>query len=173
MGRSLGLVFVFIAVLLFVSPARSLVLPGHGHKVQTVSYSDEVRAATRLTAGAVLEPVGLPHGWQPTSARVGGGNGDPMTLHIGYVTPAGEYAALEESDGPAAGFLRGLLGKAGARTVDGTVTVGSAAWQVRHDAKGELALTRTAGGLTLVVTGGAKQAELESLAGALRPAPKQ
>ena len=121
MGRSLGLVFVFIAVLLFVSPARSLVLPGHGHKVQTVSYSDEVRAATRLTAGAVLEPVGLPHGWQPTSARVGGGNGDPMTLHIGYVTPAGEYAALEESDGPAAGFLRGLLGKAGARTVDDAV----------------------------------------------------
>lgn len=173
MGRSLGLVFVFVAVVLFVSPARSLVLPGNGQKVQTVSYAEEVRAATRLTPREVLAPSGLPGSWRPTSARVGGGNGDPMTLHIGYVTPAGQYAALEETDGAAAGFLRGLLGKAGARTVDGRVSVGSAVWLVRHDVKGQRALTRTTGGLTLVVTGSAKQSELAALAAALRPAPKQ
>lgn len=169
MGRSLGLVFAFVAVLLFVGPARSLVLPTHTKAVQTVSYTSEVRAAGRLTGAAVPAPSGLPDTWQATSARVDGGAGVPVTLHIGFVTPKQQYAALEESNGASYEFLRDLLGKTGARLTEGVAGVGGLSWQVRHDAKGQLALTRVAGKLTIVVTGSASQAELERLAASLRP----
>lgn len=169
MGRSLGLVFAFVAVLLFVSPARSLVWPTHTDPVQTVTYDAQVRGAARLAGHPVPGPAGLPPQWRATSARVDGGGGVPMTLHVGFVTPSEQYAGVEVTDGGSYEFLRKLLGKRGARTVDGSTEVAGVTWQLRHDGKEQLAFTRTDGDLTIVVTGSAPRSELEALAAALRP----
>ena len=169
MARSMALVFAFAAVVLFIGPARTLVLPPHTDPVTVVDYAGQVRAAASFAGHPVLAPTGLPVSWRATSARVDGGGGTPMTLHVGFVTPANAYAGVEETDGSTYDFLQGLLGKAGAARVDGTAQIDGVAWDVRHDASGQTALTRTDGGLTVVVTGSASRDELDALARALQP----
>ena len=63
---------------------------------------------TRAARYPVLAPAGLPLSWSPVSSGValGGANGaGTATWHLGYRTPSGTLASMEESDAAAATFI--------------------------------------------------------------------
>jgi hypothetical protein len=134
----------------------------------------EIDSSLFLTAQHVGYPLLVPQdlgpGWQPTSVRTDAGAaespGDPVTLQIGWYTPGHEYAGYVISDDAGAEPLTHVLD--GARPA-GTAQVGGTAWQRLTTERGETALTRTQGTVTLLVTGSASEQELETLAGAVRP----
>ncbi|HEX3222223.1 MAG TPA: DUF4245 family protein, partial [Nocardioides sp.] len=72
-----------------------------------------------------------------------------------------------EATGPPDAFIADVLGRR-ATTVTGEVTLGGDTWQRRMSDRGETSLTRTVGTVTIVVTGNARDADLERLAESLR-----
>jgi hypothetical protein len=160
MLRSLAVVIVVIIPLW-------LLIPHHTHQhVTVIDYSTELSQARRVAAHPLVAPGGLPATWRPTSVSSSGGSGMPTVFHLGYVTPAGDYAALEESDGPVGAYLLTLEGKT-PQSLD-SVRVGTSSWQQLRGTDGRLALVSTATPMTVVVKGTAKLPELETLAASLR-----
>jgi hypothetical protein len=157
-----GAALVIVAV-----PAPHAVAPA------AISYrADLARVAADAPYPAVA-PAGLPASWQPVSSGVtlGGADGPgTVTWHLGYLSPDGSLASVEQSNEPAAGFLRRM-------TNDGTplapVRLAGASWnRSATPDRGQRSLYRTASGFTVVVTGNATWAELADLAAALRPAAR-
>jgi hypothetical protein len=119
----------------------------------------------------VLQPMGLGDSWAPTSAwfqpagvdsRIDGGE-----LHVGYLTPAGSYAEVRQTDGAASQALEEWVGPDAAKT--GDVQIEGQQWSVvESEDAGKQALVLDVGGTVVVVTGKADRAELEELAGSLR-----
>ena len=120
---------------------------------------------------AVLEPTDLPDGWSATSAwfdteavsgAIAGG-----VLHIGYLTPAGSYAEVRQTDGDTAVAVDEWVD--GASEV-GELVIGEQTWtKVESEDSGKVGLVLSDRGVTVVVTGKAELDELETLAGSLRP----
>ena len=140
-----------------------------GDPVRTVDTSSAERAVSQLAGYQLLVPRGLPDDWRPTSVRTDAGSataGDPITLEIGWYTPAEEYAGYVVSDDPRATALTDVLETA---TDDGEEQVGGESWQRLTTPRGETVLTRAEGTATLLVTGSAADDELETLAGSLQP----
>ena len=143
----------------------------HAAQPVTVSYAADQATLARLAPYPALAPADLPGSWQPvaSSLTVGGANGaGTVTWQLGFATPDGALATLEESNAAAAGFIRRM-------TNDGTVLpaidLNGRAWS-RSDTptRGQRSLYRTgAAGLVLVVTGNASWAQLSRLAASLRP----
>jgi hypothetical protein len=134
-----------------------------------VETSNAERAVAQLAGYQVLVPRGLSDDWRPTSVRTDAGSasaGDPVTLQIGWLTPAEEFAQYVVSDDPKAAALTDVLDDA---TENGTEQVDGDTWQRLTTERGETALTRTEGTATLVVTGSASDEELQTLAGSLQP----
>ena len=163
MARSLGLMAVVIAALLLLGPARTLVFPG-GAKMKPVDYGDQVSAFAKV-AGSVLSPVGVPHDWRANAATFDS-EARIARLHIGFATPGSDFAGLDETNGPAGRLIADVLGARGS-TVTGTTTIEGQSWDLRRSDRGEEALTTTAGGLTVVITGSASDQQLRTLAGSL------
>lgn len=160
MLRSLAVVIVVIVPLW-------LLIPHHSHQhVTPIGYSTELAQARRVAAHPLVAPAGLPATWQPTSVSSTGGSGKPTVFHLGFVTPAGQYAAVEESDGAVGPYLLTLEGKT-PQTLD-SVRVGAASWEQLRGTDGRLALVSTATPMTVVVKGTAKLPELTTLAASLR-----
>lgn len=162
MARSLGLVLGAVIVVVFVQR-----VPG-GDPVKRIDYSADLRAARSASTAALLAPEGLSPRWRPTSSSValpGASGGGPVAFHVGFVTPEDHYAALEETDGDAAEFIRRHTARAPAV---GAVDVDGVSWQQYRDRRGTLSLSLVAAGETIVVTGGAPLDELRVLAAALR-----
>jgi hypothetical protein len=137
--------------------------------VRTVDPSTTMQLAAARAGYTVLVPAGLERGYQVTSARTDAGNageGDPVTLEIGYLTPAEEYAGFLVSDDPRADPLAAVLD--GARE-QGTVEIGGETWTRSITEKDETALSREEDGVTVAVTGSAKDEELETVAAAVEP----
>ena len=137
--------------------------------VRPIDPSSTVQLAAARAGYAVPVPTGLPDGYRPTSARTDAGSageGDPVTLQIGYVTPSDQYAGFAVSDDPAADALTAAL--KGAQE-QGTVDVGGQTWTRSTTERGETALSRTDAGVTVLVTGSASEAELETVAASVRP----
>jgi hypothetical protein len=160
MARSMSLVLVVVAVVVLLT-----VRANPQQKVQQVDYRLQLQETRRIAAYDVLAPVGLGDTWKATSAR--GDNVDGVvTWHLGLVTPAEHYAAVEQSDGPATAFVDDFV--AGA-TRSGVVTVSGVRWQRLDGGKPERrALLLPGRGVTTMVTGSATFAELRTLASALR-----
>jgi len=140
-----------------------------GDPIRTVDTSSAERAASQLAGYQLLVPRGLSDDWRSTSVRTNAGSasaGDPVTLAIGWYTPAEEYAGYVVSDDREATALTDVLDDA---TEDGEQQVGTESWQRLTTARGETVLTRTEGTATLLVTGSASDDELETLAGSLAP----
>jgi hypothetical protein len=139
--------------------------------VKPIDPSSTVKLAA-ARAGYPLEvPAGLPDGYRPTSARTDAGDagaGDPVTLQIGYVTPGEQFVGFVVSDDPSAGAVTTVLGHA---QDNGTVAVGGRNWTRSTTARGETALSRTDGGVIVLVTGSASERDLETVAAAVRPYP--
>jgi hypothetical protein len=140
-----------------------------------VDYRGDLRVFAANAPFQVLAPVGLPAYWKVTSFSTvppdQSGKGT-ASMHMGMVVDQSPrtYAALEESNEPVADFVSRI----GVPPVRGSVTVAGNPWQLRRDGAGHTSLSRTAGGMTVIVTdgggkGGATQQQLETLAASLQP----
>ena len=156
---------VLILVMVWWTQLRQPDVPVHAVEIDTSVYLASQRAHYPL-----LVPQGLSREWQPTSVRTDAGAatapGAPVTLQIGWYTPDGGYAGYVISDDAGVDALTNVLNHA---TADGTVQVDGQVWQRSTTERGETALTRAEGTATLLVTGSASEAELETLAGATGP----
>jgi hypothetical protein len=137
--------------------------------VREIDPGSTIRIAAERAAYPLAVPTGLAEGYRPTSARtdaVDAGEGDSVTLEIGYVTPSEEFAGFVISDDPRARPVRDVLD--GARE-QGSARLGGAAWTRSTTERGETALTHVEDGVTVVVTGSASDDELETVAAAVQP----
>lgn len=161
MVRSLALVLVVVAVIFL------LTVRNEPDNVGTrIDFGPQLAAARDAATYDVLAPVGLPRSWKATSAR-GSSEGAAVTWHLGLLTPAGDYAAVEQSDGPRRTFVDGITG--GSRPA-GAVSIDGDTWQRLEGGEPEpRALLRTADGATTLVAGSAPWSQLRRLAAALQP----
>jgi hypothetical protein len=137
--------------------------------VRTVDPSSTVRLAAERAGYEVLVPTGLDERYLTTSARTdagGAGEGDPVTLEIGYLTPSEEFAGFVVSDDRAAAPVAAVLDDA---EEQGTVDVDGQRWTRSTTVDGETALSREADGVTVLVTGSAPDEELRTVAASVRP----
>jgi hypothetical protein len=165
MARSLALMVVVVAALLLLGPGRTLLFPGDSRR-QPVSYDRVAAGFATVTGSPAVVPASLPAGWEANAAtltRPAAG----ARLHIGWATPGEKFAGLDESAAPPDAFIRTVLGRHGAVILD-TIDIGSLPWDVRRSDRGETALTREFGAVTVVVTGDATGEQLRALAAALR-----
>jgi Protein of unknown function (DUF4245) len=137
--------------------------------VRVVDPASAVQLAAARASYPVPTPAGLDADYRPTSARTDAGEageGDPVTLEIGYLTPSEEFAGFVVSDDRRAAPLRAVLDEA---EEQGTVEVGGETWTRSTTARDETALVREADGVTVVVTGSASDDELAMVAAAVEP----
>ncbi len=143
----------------------------HGTEPVAVSYRGDLAELARLAPYPAVAPAGLPASWTPVSSGlvVGGANGaGTVTWQLGFMTPDGSLASLEETDASPGGFV-------GRMTNDGTA-IGPArldgrTWSLSATtARGQRSMYLTSpAGFTVVVTGNATWADLRQLAASLRP----
>jgi hypothetical protein len=134
-----------------------------GANVISIDPSGTFSDARAAAAFTVLEPSGLPKGWDAVSSSYE--NGSPATLRVGYVSPSGAGIQLVESNGNADAVIRDELGKTG--DIGTSVPINGTDWGfVNGD--GDKALIDTTGGRTVIVLGEATRAELTQFATALR-----
>lgn len=138
--------------------------PHAGSRVHLVDPSGDLRDARQIGLFTVQSPRGLSAGWQPTSSELDQPTAEVLTIQIGYLTPAQQYARYVQSNVRTDSLLDGQI--AGA-TADGSVLVDGRTWQRYRTAKGELALVLP-GKVTLLVTGSAGLDELTVLAASVR-----
>lgn len=157
----LPLVVMVLALAYFCSP----------HDVDPITEIDPADSISYAASLAEI-PLPVPHlenTWRPTSVEVAGpedGQPGPVTLTIGYLTPAEEFARYVVSTDPGSELLEDLLRDA--ETV-GRLTIEGQAWTLMTTGRGEQLYLRTDGDLRLVVTGSAGQDELRTLTESLRP----
>jgi hypothetical protein len=164
MIRSLGLVGVVVAATLIFVPG--LFHPSKSQRFPALDYADYVTGFHQVTGKTALTPRSLPSDWKGNAATLTG-PAAAEHLHIGFATPGQQYAGLEESVEDVTAFAPVVLGARGA-AVTGTVTIAGAPWQTRTSSRGEYSLSRTVGGIAVVITGSATDAQLQLLAGSLR-----
>ena len=142
----------------------------HAAEPATISYSGDLARLARLAPYPAVAPRGLPASWQPVSSglAVGGANGaGTVTWQLGFMTPAGTLASLEESNAAAAAFIRRMTNGG---TALPPVRLDGQAWSpVSTPARGQRSMYLISAGFTVVVTGNATWAELRELAASLRP----
>jgi len=159
------------AVLVVAIPAP------HAAQPVAIGYRGDQAALARLAPYPAVAPAGLPAGWTPVSSglTVGGAAGaGTVTWALGYSTPDGALASLEETNSSAGPFVRRM-------TNNGTVLLpaprpapprldGQAWTASATPARGQRSLYATSpAGFTVVVTGSATWADLRLLAASLRP----
>ena len=166
MVRSLGLMAVIVAAMLFIG-ARYLIMPGSAERMPVPDFSSELQAFPREAGVPVLAPTGLPTSWRANAARLTHPGPGLTQLHIGWATPGSRFAGLDEANGDPNALFTSVLGERGL-TVTGSTTIAGSTWQERVSDRGERALTRGAGGATVVITGNATDAQLRQLAASLR-----
>lgn len=148
MVRSLLVVGAIMALVFFLVPRVSSV------SQPPVDVMTTAKDVARTTGWAVSVPRGLPEGWQASAARYVRSTDGLMTWHAGYVTPAGHYVALEQTQGATRGWVEAQTNRS-ARI--GELTAGGRTWvQFNRDTKVQRSLLdRPADpkALTTLVTG--------------------
>jgi len=135
--------------------------------VRTVDPSSTVQLAAARAGYALPVPEGLDDAYRPTSARTDAGNageGDPVTLEIGYLTPEDEFAGFVVSDDRRAAPLADVLDGA---EEQGTVDIGGRSWTRSLTEDDETALSVQVERATVVVFGSASDDELAVVAAAV------
>ena len=157
------LVLAAAAVLLTPRPSTDAAVP--------VSYQRDLAALRSIASYPVIAPQRVPAGWTPVSSRLTGHRGGLVSWHLGFVTPSGTFASLEESNERPAEFIRRMTNSGNLLP---PAYYGTAGWARRwRPDKGQRSLYHsTPGGPTVVVSGNASWAELETLLGSLRPQPR-
>lgn len=176
MNRVLHCGFSALGCLLAAAVVVVAVPAPHAAEPVPISYRADLAKLTRLAPYPVVAPAGLPPSWQPVSSglAVGGANGQgTVTWQLGYMTPDGALASLEETNASPGAFVRRM-------TNDGTALppatpapgrLGGQRWNLSATpARGQRSMYLTSPtGFTVVVTGTATWAELRELAASLRP----
>ncbi len=167
-GRSVLTCLVLCAAIIVAVPLH------HATGPVAVGYQGDLAKLTRTASYTVVAPVGLPEPWTPVSSSLaaGGANGPgTVTWHLGYMTPSGSLASLEETNASAATFIRRMT-NSGAPAA--AARIAGQTWSASSTpGRDQRSLYRTRpGGPTLVVTGTATWAELRTLAASLRPQPR-
>ena len=145
----------------------------HAAESAAISYRGDLTSLVRQAPYLALAPAGLPASWVPVSSglAVGGANGaGTVTWSLGYMTPGGSLASLEETNASAAAFIRRMTNDG---TALGPARLAERTWTLASTpSRGQRSLyyTSVAGGFTLVVTGNATWAQLRELAASLHPA---
>ncbi|MEO5875451.1 MAG: DUF4245 domain-containing protein [Streptosporangiaceae bacterium] len=157
-----------------------LITPGSGDDRElrkSVVYTWDAKAMARAAPFEVFVPDGLPARWQANSSRLTGTDattypvtGTPVTWHLGFATPADQYAALEQSneraEGPG-GWIRRMTNTPQGL---GTMTINGQAWEKYYQKdKKQFSLVSRRAKNTVIVTGSADFPELSVLAGSLTP----
>lgn len=163
MIRSMALVLavVFVIVLLAWRPEPEA--------VKVVDPGPAVMLAAAEAEFPVAAPEGLADGWRPTSARwepTTESDGEPV-LHIGYVTPADQYAQVSQSQARSAGYLAEQTARG---EPVGSEQVAGATWE-RLESSERRSLVRADGEVLTIVSGTADWAELAALAASLEAVP--
>src|SRR6202167_790406 len=143
----------------------------HAAEPVTVSYRGDLARLVRLAPYPAVAPVGLPGSWQPVSSglAVGGANGaGTVTWQLGYLTPDGSLASLEETNASATPLITRVP------NVGAPLSLLLATAQTWHlssaPSRGQRSMYYTsATGRTVVVTGNATWAQLRELAASLHP----
>jgi uncharacterized protein DUF4245 len=163
------------AVLVVAIPAP------HAAQPVAISYRGDQAALARLAPYPAVAPAGLPSSWTPVSSGLSTGGpvsgtagAGTVTWALGYMTPDGALASLEETNSSAAPFVRRM-------TNNGTVLLPAPtpppprldgqAWTFSAaPARGQRSMYATSpAGFTVVVTGSATWTDLRLLAASLRP----
>jgi hypothetical protein len=156
---------VAAAVLIVAVPAP------HAAEPVTISYRSDLAKLTQLAPYPAVAPAGLPATWQPVSSglAVGGANGaGTVTWQLGYATPDGALATLEETNATAATFIQRMTNTG---TTLGHAQINGQTWTLSSTpARGQRSMYVTgADRVTLVVTGNASWTQLRELAASLHP----
>ncbi|MBS2962437.1 DUF4245 domain-containing protein [Actinocrinis puniceicyclus] len=168
MVLSLLVIAVPIAVVLVLKPSKA---GNPVHVMDTGSYQSELSAARAAEPFTVLAPAGLPADWKLTSAYYQPAGSGAADWHVGYLTPGGGYATLEQTTEPLSGYLSDQHSNA---SPDATVQIAGATPNVWQRYSGttpgglRTLLSAQDGKSTVIVAGSAPLAELERLAAALR-----
>jgi hypothetical protein len=165
MLRSLGLVALVVVALLFVGPARSLILPRSRDRTPPIDYTGYVRGFDDVASAPAVVPQALPSSWRANASDVDH-SGTSAHLHIGWAVPGDGFAGLDEGTGDQLALLGRVTGTAG-KEVRSATTIGGASWDVRRSSRGETVFTREVGGVFVIVTGDATDAQLLLLAASL------
>jgi hypothetical protein len=143
----------------------------HAAEPVPVSYRGDLTELAGLAPYPAVAPAGLPASWQPVSSllTVGGANGaGTVTWHLGFMTPDGLLASLEETNAAAGAFVRRMTNSG---TLLPPTRLAGQTWSVSSTpSRGQRSMYYTSpAGFTVVVTGNATWAELRQLAASLRP----
>lgn len=158
---------VIVGMVILLTPRRNQ------GAIPRVEYLGDLNAMQVVAPYTPQAPEGLSPQWYPTSSRLSGKTGGPVSWHLGYYTPQKQYAALEQSNEPAGGPGGYVDRMTSQGRADGTVQIAGVAWDraLRKD-KDQRSLIRHLPGMTIVVTGTASYDELAVLAGSLKAHPK-
>ncbi|GGO97650.1 hypothetical protein GCM10012280_59950 [Wenjunlia tyrosinilytica] len=134
--------------------------------VRPVDYRVELLTARRAAPFPLLAPEGLSKDWRATSVEYTGDDrrARGAVWHLGFINPHDEYAAVEQTNGPALPFIEDKSRRA---TKEGTTEVAGHKWD-RYAGPKYNALVRRGKDVTTVVTGTAPHAQLAQLAAALK-----
>jgi hypothetical protein len=157
---ALSLLVLLVPIVVLLGVYRFL----GGESPTVVDPSSAYADARAAHAFPVAEPS-VPAGWKPVSSVFRRGDAGAV-LRVGFSSPTGGTAQLVESNVPAGALLAAELG-AGARD-QGVVTLDGQAWRRYTASKGDRALVLGQPDRTIIVMGGASDAELSRLAAALR-----
>jgi hypothetical protein len=138
---------------------------GNGDPVKVVDYSAALASAKRAAPYPVLAPEGLSGQWRATSVTYQKDPAGHAGWHLGFVTPDGKYASVEQSDAPQNDLLKAVVA---GYAPDGGSTIAGQSWS-RFQGDRYRAVAERSGAATTLVAGSASYAELEQLAQALRP----
>lgn len=163
---SLFAVLGMVLVLILLVPRVDSV---GGPPVDVSATASEVKAET---GWPVVEPVGLPSGWTPTSVRYVRVTDGFMTWHVGYKTPSGTFVAVEQTKDPSRAWIAAQTNRA---PREGTVEIAGRTWEKYvRDSKVQNSLLSVpeagSGELATLVTGTATFEEMATYIESLRPA---
>jgi hypothetical protein len=159
MVRSLAVVLGVVAVILLLNARDE-----RGATIREVGYAGPLAQARSAAAYDVVGPVGLGDDWRATSVRSPREDGG-LVWHIGFVTPEGEYAGLEQAGVATRRFVDRFAEGA---DVTGDVRIEGQTWQRLEGGDPEpRALVLRDDESTTVVAGTASFDELGELAGSL------
>ncbi|MGQ4512109.1 DUF4245 family protein [Streptomyces sp. DW26H14] len=130
--------------------------------VKRVDYRVELITARRAASYPVAAPVGLPKTWKATSVTYDQGDGEAW--HIGFLDPAGQYVAIEQSTSHTKGYVSDV--SQNAKNTGRTHDIAGKRWQ-RWNGGHYNALVHSEGDSTTVVTGTASDQDLAKMAAAL------
>lgn len=156
-----------VTAALLAAVAVTFAVPRTNAVLQTTA--DVAATASAVRADLGFDPVvphDLPEGWVALTAQVRVSAGDIPTWHVGYATPGGSFASVEQAPADVPADWVGDITIDGPAT--GTVTVDGHEFTVRN--RPDRFLTSwvwTGTDTAVIVTGKASEAELRDLVAAI------